>query len=115
MAGNQHARLRKNVPGEWYTTGECMACGAPEDEARELLSPLSDEDLETYFVRQPETPAEVERACRAAQVCCVSALRYGGRDPAVIQRLGNTPEFCDWLVDDSGRLVPADAAEGEAR
>ena len=107
MIARHHSRLEKNAPGEWYTTGECMACGAPEDEAADLFSPLSDDDLETYFMRQPTTPAEVERACRAAQVCCVSAVRYGGRDKAIIRRLGNSAEFSDWVIDVLGRLVPA--------
>lgn len=91
-----HARLARNAPGDWYTTGECMACGAPETQAPELLWPLADGDLDTYFVRQPATPTEVEHACRAAEACCVTALRYGGCDPAIIRRLGNSGEYCDF-------------------
>jgi hypothetical protein len=100
-------RLEKNAPGDWYTTGECLWCGAPELEAPELLHPLTDEDLETYFVRQPATPAEVEHACRVASVCCTTSIRYGGRDAAVIRRLGNTGEYCDFVVGDDGALRPA--------
>jgi len=100
-------RLDKNAPGDWYTTGECMACGAPEDEAPDLLSPLSDSDLATYFARQPVTADELARACRAAEVCCVSAVRYGGKDPAIIRRLGNTGEYCDFVVGIDGQLTPA--------
>ena len=88
-------RNPKNAPGDFYTVFDCLACGAPEAEAPELLAPLTDDNLETYFVRQPQTPAEVELACRAAEVCCVSALRYAGRDPGIIRRLGNRPEYCD--------------------
>ena len=91
-------RLEKNAPGPFYTTGECMACEAPEVEAPDLLAPLEGENYDTYFVRQPETPEEVERACRAAEVCCVSAIRYGGTDPAIIRRLSNHPEYCDHLL-----------------
>ena len=98
MADDVLARFPKNAPGPWYTTGGCTACGAPEDEAPDLLAPLSDDNYDTYFVKQPRTPAEVERACRAAEVCCTSALRYGGTDPAIIRRLGNDPEFCDHLL-----------------
>ena len=72
-----------------------MACGTPEDEAPELLTPLSDADLETYFVRQPQTPTEIEQACRAVEVCCVNSLRYGGTEPAILHRLGNRAEYCD--------------------
>jgi hypothetical protein len=100
-------RHPRNVAGPFYTTGGCMACGAPEAEAPALLAELRDDQLETFFVRQPATKEEVEAACRAAQVCCVSSLRYGGQEPAIIRRLGNTPEFCDYLVSDGDIIVPA--------
>lgn len=91
-------RFRKNVPGPFYTTGDCLACDAPETEAPELLARLDDENCDTYFVRQPTTLAEIERACRALEVCCVAALRYDGTDPKIIRRLGNDPEYCDHLL-----------------
>ena len=91
-------RFSKNAPGPFYTTGGCVACGAPEAEAPELLAPLDDENLDTYFVRQPDTPAEIEHACRALEVCCLATLRYGGRDPSIIRRLGNRSEYCDHPV-----------------
>ena len=91
-------RFRKNVPGPFYTTGDCLACDAPEHEAPDLLAPLIGDNLDTYFVRQPTTPDEVERACRALEVCCVIALRYGGTDPNIIRRLGNEPDYCDRLL-----------------
>lgn len=91
-------RFEKNAPGPFYTTGECLACGAPEAEAPDLMAPLTDESLDTYFVRQPRTAAETERACCAVEVCCASAVRYAGTDPAVIRRLGNRPEHCDHVL-----------------
>ena len=91
-------RFRKNVPGPFYTTGNCLACDAPEHEAPDLLAPLTGDNYDTYFVRQPVTPDEVERACRALEVCCAAALRYGGTDPNIIRRLGNEPDYCDHLL-----------------
>ena len=91
-------RFWKNAPGPFYTNGTCLACEAPETEAPDLLAPLTGDNSDTYFVRQPETPEEVERACRALEVCCVVALRYGGTDPEIIRRLGNDPEYCDHLL-----------------
>jgi hypothetical protein len=88
-------RFERNVKGPFYTTGECMACGAPENAAPTLLAPLGDDNHDTYFVRQPESQAEIVCACHAARVCCVSAIRYGGRDASIIQRLGNREEFVD--------------------
>jgi uncharacterized protein (TIGR02996 family) len=101
-------RCPLNVAGPFYTRGECLACEAPEHEAPDLLAPLANGNYTTYFVRQPRTAAEVDRACRAAQVCCVDDLRYGGTDPKIITRLGNDPHFCDYLLDeDSPTVVPA--------
>jgi hypothetical protein len=91
-------RFHKNAPGDFYTTGDCLACEAPESEAPELLAPLVNENYDTYFVRQPQTPSEVEKACRTLEVCCVAALRYGGTDTAIIRRLGNDPLYCDHLL-----------------
>lgn len=98
MSNEKPPRFEKNVPGDFYTTGDCLACDAPESEARDLLAPLEKENYDTYFVKQPETPEEVERACRALEVCCVAALRYGGKNPQIIRRLGNNPEYCDHLL-----------------
>lgn len=98
MASEIHHRFELNAPGPFYTTGGCTACGAPEDAAPDLLAPLDDNNYHTYFRRQPVTPDEVERACHAAEVCCVGALRYGGTDPAIIRRLGNRSEFCDHVL-----------------
>jgi hypothetical protein len=87
MANAHHPRFERNAPRPWYTTGFCTACGAPEAEAPALLAPLTDDNYHTYFVRQPTTPEEVEDACRTAQVCCLSALRYGGPGPGRCEAL----------------------------
>lgn len=101
-----HPRFEKNVPGPWYTTGACLACGAPEDEAPELFAPLEGENYETYFIRQPETPGEAERACKAAEVCCLSTIRYGGTDKSIIRRLGNSQAYCDNTIGWFGHVRP---------
>ena len=98
MSDEKPIRFEKNVPGDFYTTGDCMACEAPESEAPDMLAPLNALNGDTYFVKQPETPEEIERACCALEVCCVAALRYGGKNPAIIRRLGNNPEYCDHLL-----------------
>ena len=100
-------RLHLNAPGDWYTTGDCMACGAPEAEAPELFAPLEGENYETYFLRQPASPTEVERCCKAAAACCLSAVRYGGRMRAIIRALGNNPDVCDYIVAWWGGVVRA--------
>ena len=96
-------RFPKNVDGPFYTVGDqdkdgiwcgdCLSCGTPELEAPSLLAPLTDENGDTYFFKQPETEEEIEMACNAINSCCVSALRYGGNDPNVLARLSK--EDCD--------------------
>jgi uncharacterized protein (TIGR02996 family) len=99
-------RFPLNVPGPFYTCGDCLACEAPEHEAPDLLAELDPENTRTYFVRQPRTGEEIERACSAAEVCCVADVRYGGTDPKIITRLGNDPLYCDYLIANwSPRLV----------
>ena len=105
------ARFPLNVPGPFYTCGNCLACGLPEGEAPELLAPLERGNSTTYFVKQPETAEEVERACMAIRVCCVADLRYGGQDRAIIHRLGNDSGACDFIVRDD-RVVPITPGDG---
>lgn len=112
VPGAIHSHPRRcplKAPGPFYTTGECMACEAPELEAPDLLAPLKNGNHTTFFTRQPETPDEVERACNAIRVCCVGDLRYGGTDLKIIERLGNDPAACD-DVERGGQLVLADEA-----
>ncbi len=80
-------RCPLTAAGPFYTCGQCLACEAPEVEAPDLLAPLGVHNQTTYFVRQPETSSEIERACSAMQVCCVGDLRYGGTDPKIITML----------------------------
>jgi hypothetical protein len=123
-------RFPKNAAGAFYSTGhqcransdsnaqqvwcgDCLACEAPEFEAPELLAPLKNENIDTYFVRQPATPDETTHAIAAAKVCCVAAIRYGGRDREIIGRLNNNPELCDYVVNENSELVLTVAADGE--
>ena len=98
-------RFPKNAQGDFYTTGDCLSCGAPENEAQDLLAPLTGENSDTYFLRQPVTPEEIERACAAIEVCCVDALRYGGTDSRVLKRLGNSRLCCDYPMSWPKRLL----------
>ncbi len=123
-------RFPKNSDGPFYTTGhqsrktnspnspltwcgDCLSCEAPELEAPELLAPLDDDNLDTYFVRQPTTLSEIEHACMAARVCCVRALRYGGLDSSIIMQLQNDPELCDYIVSADGQLQMTVDANGD--
>ncbi len=123
-------RFPGNAAGAFYTTGQqcpesnepdaplvwmgnCLSCEAPETEAPKLLAALDDTNSDTYFVRQPTTPEEVEQACWALKVCCVCALRYGGKDRSIIRQLDNDPELCDYIEMPGGSLNLTVAPDGE--
>ena len=108
-------RFEKNARGPFYTMDGCLACDLPESKAPDLLAPLEGDNYQTFFVRQPNTPDEVERACEALEVCCVSDLRYAGRERSIIERLGNSPEFCDHVVGSSGEIILTVTPDGNLR
>ena len=99
----KHNRLTKNVRGDFYATGECLACDLPESEAPNLISKLTDENYDTYFVKEPITPKEISEACDAIEICCVNALRYGGKNKDIINRL--YLEVCDYKINKNGEVV----------
>jgi len=96
-------RCPKNIPGDFYTDGDCMACDLPETEAPSLLAELNENNYDTYFVKQPETKEEIEQAIDACKICCVNALRYGGKDREILKKLGE--EYCDYRVLINGKIA----------
>ena len=87
MWHRQPKRFPRNAPGAFYSLGhidscgnwcgECLACEAPEALAPELLAALTGDNHDAYFVRQPETEQEIERACRATLVHRVDGFDRG--------------------------------------
>ncbi|MGH1542452.1 MAG: hypothetical protein ACRBHB_18655 [Arenicella sp.] len=99
-------REPKNVWGDFYTVeGECLDCGLPEDKAPTLLAQEPERGGDTYFIKQPNSKNEIEEACCAIEVCCTNALRYSGTDKKIIRRLGNSPDYCDYEILESGEVV----------
>jgi len=90
------------LDGEWY--GVCTACGLPEMEAPDLLAPLDESNSNTYFKKQARTEAEVQRAIAALEICCVDALRYGGKGKSILRQLDSS--LCDFRISMFGRVVP---------
>lgn len=92
-------RHLKNAQGDFYVEKDlCISCEAPENEAPELMT--HDECSHCYFFRQPETKEELNHAIMAVAVGCCGAVRYGGVDPEVIQRLTEllSREQCDHVA-----------------
>ena len=79
-------RTPPNAEGDFYVEKDrCLSCMAPEYEAPELMG--YDEQVGCYFKMQPATPDELNHAIEAVGVSCIAALRYGGSDSAVLERL----------------------------
>jgi hypothetical protein len=51
-----------------------------------------------YFKKQPETPAEFDRAVKAVSANCCGSYHYAGADSAVKQELRQAG--CEWAIDD---------------
>lgn len=82
-------RYPENAAGPFYVERDlCLICRAPEHEAPELLGFVdADEHSHCYFKRQPITTVEVDAAINALCVACCGALRYGGDDERLIERI----------------------------
>ena len=70
----------------------CLICMAPEHEAPDLMGFFDGDQAgaansHCYFKKQPQTPEETERAINAVRAACCGALRYGGDDQRLIDRL----------------------------
>ena len=81
----------KNAPGGFYVEDtECMSCGVPHAFAPELMDWDTDPEgrpSHCFFRKQPETALELIHAVRAVEGSCCGALRYGGTDAEIIDKL----------------------------
>jgi hypothetical protein len=84
-------RYPENAPGPFYVEDDlCIQCGAPEAISPNLVGM---NERHCFFKKQPISPAELEQAIQAVNVCCCGAYRYSGNDPKVISRLDSSA--CD--------------------
>ncbi len=78
----------ENTQGDFYVKNQaCIACGAPESVAPDLIEHSKKEYGHCYFKKQPQTQDEINRAIEAIAVSCISGLRYGGKDEKILKRL----------------------------
>lgn len=89
-----------NAPGPFYVEdGVCILCTTPCHAAPDLM--CSEQEVELaqscYFKKQPTNQAEMDSAVDAVQASCCGGLRYGGKDPAVLEQLAarGLSERCD--------------------
>lgn len=72
-----------------------MSCGVPQSIAPELVGWRDDTSGLCYWIRQPETAEEVEKAIKIIHTQELGCHRYGGDDRAILKRLPR--EECDFF------------------
>ena len=107
--GNSRPAIERhplNVEGPFYIEKDvCVGCGIMHQAAPELMGmheypPGEPGHFHCFVKRQPVSAEELDRAMEAMTVSEVAALRYGGTDPAILQKLCNhgLASQCDVLA-----------------
>ena len=82
--------------GDFYVQESCcLSCGVPQLIAPELVGWTEEKSPSCYWIRQPESPEEVDRAIKIIHTQELGCHRYAGNDPAILERLPG--EDCDFL------------------
>lgn len=95
----RYPRCPGNAPGAFYVIhNQCISCEVPVAEAPELMDFHGEPgfDYHCRFYRQPATEAELDHAINAVRFGCCGAVRYGGNDKEILDRIGDR-SVCDVL------------------
>lgn len=85
----------RSAPGDFYVEkGQCLACGVPHVVAPDLVGWTDEKVSHCYWKKQPESPAELERAIAVLEAQELGCHRYAGTDPAILNRLSSAD--CDY-------------------
>jgi hypothetical protein len=82
----------------------CTSCGVPQAIAPDLVGWTNENQTQCYWLKQPQTADELDRAIKIFHTQELGCHRYGGKDPAILRRL--PAEDCDHLRPDL-KLNPA--------
>ena len=74
--------------------GECLACGVPHVVAPDLVGWTGEKIPHCFWKKQPETPAELERAIAVLEAQELECHRYAGTDPTILNRVSSS--YCDY-------------------
>ena len=80
--------------GDFYVEQACCtSCGVPQAIALELVGWRNqNQQLNCYWIKQPETADELDRAIKILHTQELGCHRYSGSDPAILKRC--PPEDC---------------------
>jgi hypothetical protein len=84
----------QSAPGDFYVEQECcISCGVPQMIAPDLVGWTSKEIC--YWIKQPHTPDELDRAIQVIHTQDVGCHRYAGSDKTILKKLPR--EDCDYF------------------
>jgi hypothetical protein len=94
---------KQGTAGDFYVQEQwCTLCLLTVEAAPHLMSlfesPEGPVGPTCSFSRQPETDDEVDAAIRAMKTSCCEAVRYRGRSPTILGKLGalGLARLCDY-------------------
>ena len=100
----------QSIPGDFYVVnGECLACGMPHVVAPDLIGWAEGAGSHCVWKKQPQTPAEIERAIAVLESQDLECHRYAGTNPAILDRV--LTSYCDHPVPErnTGRTPDLDS------
>ncbi len=84
----------QSIPGDFYVVNtECLACGMPHVVAPDLIGWAEGDGSHCVWKKQPQTPAEIDRAVAVLESQDLECHRYAGVNPAILERVLTT--YCD--------------------
>ena len=89
----------KSAPGDFYVEETCCtSCGVPQAIAPDLVGWIDEGLQQCYWIKQPQTADELDRAIQIIHTQEIGCHRYSGSDRTMLRRL--PAEQCDHLRPD---------------
>lgn len=89
----------ESVAGDFYVQASCCtSCGVREAVAPDLVGWTNEANPQCYWIKQPRTSDELDRAIKLIHSQELGCHRYSGADPAILRRL--PAEDCDHIRPD---------------
>jgi DNA-directed RNA polymerase subunit RPC12/RpoP len=103
-------RVNSNV-GNFYVQDQCCtSCGVPQAVAPDLVGWTDENPSQCYWMKQPQTPDELDRAVKIIHSQELGCHRYSGDDPVILRRL--PAENCDHFRPDLKLKFPYVVSSG---
>ena len=92
----ENPQVKSDSGDYFYVQAQCCtSCGVPQAVAPELVGWTNGNLSQCYWMKQPQTADELDRAIKVIQAQELGCHRYSGTNPAILERL--PPEDCDHI------------------